>query len=117
QVRYGPVMLTGIYHLPKMGTFRPYVGAGAVYAIILKDHDAAVSHLAVRNNFGVVAQVGVEQQVSKNMALFVDVKELWLSVNAHGTLSGGAPVTARVKLDPTVISAGIRFHLPRRGSE
>jgi NADH:quinone reductase (non-electrogenic) len=110
KVRYGPAILTAEYHIPKLRAFRPYVGAGTGYAIILKEHDAAVSDLKVHNNWGTVLQAGAEHKLSGNMALFVDVKEVWLDVNAHGSLYGAVPVTARVKLDPTIVSVGIRFH-------
>jgi NADH dehydrogenase FAD-containing subunit/outer membrane protein W len=109
KVRYGPAILTAEYHLPKLHAFRPYVGAGTAYAIILKEHDAAVSQLGVRNNWGFVLEGGAEHQLSKNLALFADVKEVWLAVNAHGSLDGVVPVTAHVNLNPTIVSVGIRF--------
>jgi outer membrane protein W len=36
-------------------------------------------------------------------------KQLWLSVNADGLLGGVIPISAKVKLDPTIVSAGIKF--------
>jgi NADH dehydrogenase FAD-containing subunit/outer membrane protein W len=111
KVRYGPAILTAEYHLPKLRSFRPYIGAGTAYAIILKEHDAAVSDLKVHNNWGFVLQAGAEHKLSKNLALFADIKEVWLAVNAHGYVDGVVPITARVKLNPTVVSVGIRFHL------
>jgi outer membrane protein len=110
KVRYGPAILTAEYHLPKLLAFRPYVGAGTAYAIILKDHDAAVSHLGVHNNWGFVLEGGAEHQLTRNLAIFADVKEVWLGVNAHGSLDGVVPVTAHVNLNPTIVSVGIRFH-------
>ena len=110
KVRYGPAILTADYHLPKLLAFRPYVGAGTAYAIILKDHDAAVSQLGVHNNWGIVLEGGAEHQLTRNLALFADVKEVWLAVNAHGSLDGVVPVTAHVNLNPTIVSVGIRFH-------
>ena len=108
-VRYGPLVLTGTYHMPRRRGWRPYVGAGAVYAIILDDHDRAVSDLVVLNNFGFVLQGGVERSIANNLELFFDFKEVWLAVDAHGNLAGGVPVTARVRLDPSVIAIGVKF--------
>ena len=54
-------------------------------------------------------QAGVEYRLNRKWDLFFDVKEAWLSVNAEGFLSGNVPVKARVKLDPTLVSAGIKF--------
>lgn len=111
KVRYGPAILTADYHLPRLRNFRPYIGAGTAYAIILKEQDAAVSQLTVHNNWGSVAEAGVERELGRKLNLFVDVKEIWLAVDAHGALSGIVPVTAHVKLNPTIVSVGMRFHL------
>jgi outer membrane protein len=110
KVRYGPAILTTHYRFPKLGPLRPYAGLGVAYAIILKEHDASVSHLEVHNNWGLVLQAGAEYGLGSRRELFVDFKQLWLAVDAHGLLAGGVPVTANVRLDPTLISAGIRFH-------
>jgi outer membrane protein len=108
-VRYGPLVLTGTYHMPRWRGWRPYVGAGAVYAIILDNHDRAVSDLVVLNNVGFVLQGGVERSIANNLELFFDFKEVWLAVDAHGKLAGAVPVTARVRLDPSVIAIGVKF--------
>jgi outer membrane protein len=108
-VRYGPVFLTGTYHIPRRRGWQPYLGAGAVYAIILDDHDRAVSDLVVLNNFGFALQGGVERSIADNLELFVDFKEAWLAVDAHGKLAGEIPVTARVILDPSVVAIGLKF--------
>ena len=108
-VRYGPVLLTGNYHMRRRRGWRPYAGAGAVYAIILDEHDRAVSDLVVLNNFGFVLQGGVERSIANNVELFLDFKEVWLAVDAHGKLAGGAPVTARVVLDPSIVAIGVKF--------
>src|SRR5882762_2393767 len=36
RVYYGPAILTGTYHFGRLGSFRPYVGTGLAYCIILK---------------------------------------------------------------------------------
>jgi outer membrane protein len=108
-VRYGPVFLTGTWRIPRWRGWRPYVGAGAVYAIILDNQDRTVSDLVVRNNVGLVLQGGVERPIANNLELFVDFKEVWLAVDAHGTLAGGVPVTARVTLNPSVVAFGVKF--------
>jgi outer membrane protein len=110
-VRYGPALLTAGYRLPAFGNVQPYVGGGAAYAIIFRNFDAAVEHLRVHNHFGSVVQVGADFRVNDRLAVFADVKQLWLSVNANGALDGEVPVTARVKLNPTLVSVGIKFRL------
>ena len=82
---------------------------GAVYAIILRDYDRAVSDLIVLNKWGFALQGGVERSIGRNLDLFVDFKEAWLAVDAHGQLSGGIPVTARITLDPSIVGIGVKF--------
>jgi len=110
KVFYGPTILTGVYKLRRWPKFHPYIGTGVAYAIILKNYDAAVSHLVVNNNFGFVLQTGAEYRMSHKMEVFADIKQVWLAVNAHGQLSGGVPVRAHVTLNPTLVSVGIKFH-------
>lgn len=110
RVRYGPVVLTGVYRLPRWGALRPYVGTGAAYAVILKSHDAAVRNLDVHDNWGFVLQAGAEYQLDERWAIFADVKKLWLSVDADGRLENGAPVKARVQLNPLLLSVGAKYH-------
>jgi outer membrane protein len=68
-----------------------------------------VSDLVVLNNVGFVLQGGVERSIANNLELFFDFKEVWLAVDAHGKLAGAVPVTARVRLDPSVIAIGVKF--------
>jgi outer membrane protein len=110
-VNYGPAILTAGYRLPAIGSLQPYVGAGVAYAIIVNNHDAAVSNLVVQNNFGFAIQAGAEYALNEQWQLFVDVKELWLSVKADGLLGGSVPVDAHVRLDPTLISIGVKYRL------
>lgn len=107
-VRYGPVFLTGIYRLPERAGFRPYIGAGLARALILKEHDGSVSNLKVHDNSGPAVQIGVEYRASEKLTIFADYKHLWLDLNATGDL-GPAPIKAKVKLDPDLISAGVKF--------
>ena len=112
KVRYGPAFFTGYYRIPKTGRFRPYVGGGAAYAIIFKEFDGSVKHLDVDNNWGSVLQGGAEYELNSKYTLFIDFKEVWLAVNAQGVLSDGTKVKARVKLNPSLVTAGIKFHFP-----
>jgi outer membrane protein len=113
-VRYGPGIFSGLYRVRRWGAFQPYVGPGFVYAIILKDHDASVSGLHVANNFGAVLQAGAECRLGERGSVFGDFKEIWLAVNAHGLIGGAVPVTAHVPLNPSLISAGVKFHFGRK---
>lgn len=114
-VRYGPGMLTGLYRVRRWHAFQPYLGPGVVYAIFLKDHDASVSDLHVANNFGAVLQAGAEYKLTGRWSVFGDFKEVWLGVNAHGLIGGTVPVTAHVPLNPSLVSAGVKFRFGREG--
>lgn len=112
-VRYGPGMLTGLYRVRRWRAFQPYAGPGVVYAIFLKDHDGSVSDLHVANNFGAVLQAGAEYRLKGRWSVFGDFKEVWLGVNAHGLIGGAVPVTAHVPLNPSLVSAGVKFRFGR----
>jgi outer membrane protein len=111
RVRYGPAIVTLCYHARLWKGFGIYAGPGTGYAIILKEHDAAVSQLDVHNNWGLVLQAGAEHRFSGKGDVYADFKYVWLDVDADGFLAGGVPVTARVKLDPLLVSVGVKFRL------
>lgn len=110
RVTYGPAVAAMQYHLTALGSrFEPYVGAGVGYAIVLKDHDRAIKGLHVANPVGVTLQGGVESMVTRRFAIFADVKHIYFGTSARGTFQG-SPATARVRLDPTIVSAGVSLH-------
>lgn len=104
---YGPAVLTLQYHVKEWGAFQPYVGVGGVYAVILNSRDGAIRNLHVKSGVGFALQAGVDYQLSRNWVVFVDVKKLFVSVNATGILLGSA--TAKVKLDPTIATVGLSY--------
>jgi outer membrane protein len=110
RVKYGPAILTAIYRSHRSGALHPYAGIGVAYAIIFKEHDGSVSQLDVHNDWGFVVQFGAEYRLRKNLEIYLDFKEIWLGVDARGRLADGSLVNARVTLDPTLISFGVKFH-------
>jgi outer membrane protein len=109
RVCFGPAILSGVYRLPEWHGFRPYAGAGAAHLFILKAHDGAVKKLKVHDHNGFVLQAGLEYRLSRQWELFADYKHIFLNVRAEGFLAG-APVRARVTLNPDLVSTGIKFH-------
>ncbi len=109
-VRYGPTAFTLQYHPKVSGRFRPYVGAGASYMIVFSTKDGAFQNLRVSNDLALAFEAGTDVMVGKNWGLFFDVKKAFLRPATRGTF-GGAPVEAKVKLDPWVFSAGVSFRL------
>lgn len=108
KVTYGPATLTATYHFKNFGAFQPYAGLGGAYAIIFDAKDGAVTNLSVKGAPAFVLQAGIDYAIDRHWAAFVDVKQLFLSVDASGNL-GPTPVTAKVKLDPTVVFAGVAY--------
>lgn len=111
RAKYAPAGLTVQYQFQGFGAFKPYVGAGAVYNMVLSEKDGALANLKVRNSWGSVLQVGAEYELSPNKALFVDYKQMRLKTTATGNLTalGGAPAAARIRLDPSVLQIGMSF--------
>lgn len=106
---YGPAILAAHYHFRNLGAIQPYVGAGATYLIVFKKHDEAIKSLMAHNSFSPVTQAGADYMLNKKWGAFVDCRQTWLSVDAHGSLDGMVPVKAHLKLYPTVVSAGVTY--------
>ena len=105
---FDPATSAAIDHLGNSRTLRPDVGVGGAYAIIFDAEDGAVTSLSVKGAPAFVLQAGVDDAIDRNWAAFVDVEHLFLSVDAAGDI-GPTPVTAKVRLDPTVVFTGIAY--------
>lgn len=108
KVTYGPATLTAHYHFKNFGPIQPYLGVGLGYGLIFNSTSGAVQNLSVNGAPAFVLQAGVDYILARNWAVFVDVKKLYLSVDATGTL-GGMPISADVKLDPLVLFTGVTY--------
>ena len=106
---YGPAVLSLDYHITNFGAFRPYLGIGVVDALVLSTQDGAVHHLAIPSAGGWAVEGGFDYYLNRNWSLFADAKYLFLSASATGNALG-APVTAVVRLDPTIVTGGIGYH-------
>jgi outer membrane protein len=99
------------YHFTEFGAFKPYVGAGVNYTFTFSNKEAgAMSAFKVKSAPGVALQAGFDYMLDQHWGLNFDVKKLWLRPDATATLiSGSTPVTAKVKLDPWLIGAGVTY--------
>jgi outer membrane protein len=111
--RYGPSAFGVQYHVPTSGAFRPYLGGGASYTLVFDVKDSAIHKLKVSDGYGVYIEAGAEYRVSPRIAVYADVKKIWVAVNAKGftdTPAGLLPAKARVDLDPLIVNTGLSFH-------
>lgn len=108
RIRYGPTVLSFQYYLPHVGRLEPYIGAGPVFLLIFQNEDNAVRHLNVRDSTGAAVQLGAEYKLSPALSLVVDVKKALLKTTATAMLDG-APISADIRLDPTVIAGGFSY--------
>lgn len=105
---YLPPILAVQYHFTQFGAFQPYIGAGVNYTWMISNSDSALNNFRVRSNVGFALQAGTEYMIDNHWGVYADVKHVWLRTTAAGNL-GGAPVTAKVTLDPTIVSAGVAY--------
>jgi outer membrane protein len=113
KVTGGMVELNAQYHFTNFGAFQPYVGGGPVYFHVFDTKDGALAQFGVRDSWGFNVQIGADWMITKNVGVFFDVKKVFLSTTATGATYFGSPVDSilpvntDVRLDPTIISAGL----------
>ena len=107
ELRGGPAALTMQYHANQAGRFRPYVGAGLAMLYVFDTKDGAVTNVEVDNAFGPVVQAGAAYDFGGAWGVFADFKKSWITTEARGNL-GPSKIRADIRLDPSVVSAGLQ---------
>lgn len=104
-----PPTLTLQYHFTPDSKFSPYLGAGVNYSYFYGE-DAAhgLDNLDVDGGWGYAAQAGFDYWLNDHWGLNLDVKKVWLNVDAK-VYSGTTPVKADVDLDPWIFGAGVSY--------
>jgi len=105
-----PPTLTLQYHFTPQNAFRPYVGAGVSY-VLIPDEDPGKVATAVdyeNGQIGLALQVGFDYFFTKNWCFNVDVKKVWVDVDAtvHAL---GTTVATSVDVDPWLIGVGFGY--------
>lgn len=104
-----PPTVTLQYHFTPDNAFSPYVGAGINYSYFYGEEDGAgFDDLDVEGGFGWALQAGADYWVNENWGVNIDVKKIFLNVDADVNL-GATPVHADVELDPWVVGAGVSY--------
>lgn len=104
-----PPTVTLQYHFTPDNAFSPYLGAGVNYSWFYGEDEATgFDDLEVDGGFGLALQAGFDYWIDNNWGLNLDVKKIFLNVDAKTNL-GATPVRADVDLDPWVIGAGVSY--------
>lgn len=102
-----PPTLTLQYHFTPDSAFSPYLGAGLNYSMFYNEDAAAgFTNLEVEGGVGYALQAGFDYWINDNWGLNLDVKKIWLNVDAK--LNNGA-IRADIDLDPVVVGAGVSY--------
>lgn len=111
KAKYAPAVLAGQWSFLKEGPWTGYVGAGVTRLMVTSTEDGALQNLKIKDKWGAALQAGVEYQLGAQWGLFLDLKKFKLSTEATGNLAalGGAPGTAKLRLDPLVTHAGVTW--------
>lgn len=101
-----PPTLTLQYHFTPEKQFSPYVGAGINYTLPYAEDAKDVNDLEADGSFGYAAQAGFDYWINDNWAFNMDIKKIWVDVDA--SVNSGA-ITGEVELDPIVAGVGIAY--------
>lgn len=104
-----PPTVTLQYHFTPDNAFSPYLGAGINYSMFYGEEEGAgFDDLDVDGGVGFALQVGFDYWINDNWGVNLDVKKIFLDVDADVNL-GTTPVHADVDLDPWLIGAGVSY--------
>lgn len=98
--------LTGIYHPLRGGRVSPYVGGGVALQHVWDTDDRLAQNLRVDDAVGPVIQGGIEIAINQRFGAYFDARKAFLTADASGDL-GPNRVTAKAKLDPFIMQAGL----------
>lgn len=103
-----PPTLTLQYHVTDFGKFKPYVGAGATYAIFYSQDGDAASDLDIENTLGAALQIGFDYMIDDHWGWNVDVKKIFLEPD-FDVVVGGSKLSGKAKLNPWLIGTGVTY--------
>ena len=109
KISYAPAVLSATYDLPKLGKIQPYIGGGINYTIVYNEKDGLLKNVQVSNGVAPVVQIGADMEVAKGWTVGLDVRKIFLDVDATANLgtSTGAPVAVDLQVDPLVVMLSV----------
>ncbi|GAA4515638.1 OmpW/AlkL family protein [Sphingobacterium thermophilum] len=106
-----PPTLTLQYHFRPNKVWKPYVGAGVNYTIFYNpDAGNTVKDISYDNTFGFAMQLGTDINISKNIFLNLDVKNILLKTDVNvdaSNLAAGLHIPAKVDINPFLLGFGV----------
>ena len=105
-IRYGLAAFLIKYHFTEWGRFQPFAGGGLGYFKVFNTSGVGLNNLDVEDSIGPAFQIGFDYMFTRQIGMFASVSHAFM--NTHGTATFvGLPVTADVKLNPTVVQGGL----------
>lgn len=106
-----PPTFTLQYHFRPNKVWKPYVGAGVNYTIFYNPDDGnTVKDISYDNTFGLAMQLGTDINISKNIFLNLDVKNILLKTDINvdaSNLAAGPHIPAKVDINPFLLGFGV----------
>lgn len=101
-----PPTLTLQYHFTPEKEFSPYLGAGINYSLPFnEEHSSSTTALEADGSFGYAVQAGFDYWLNDNWGLNLDVKKIWVDVDAKVNNT----IDAEVEIDPLIVGAGLSY--------
>lgn len=111
ELRIAPLLGAVLYRPWPGHRWQPYLGAGLGYAAVLDAEGRDVAALDATSEWGPLFQAGCDVVLTPHWSAYVDARKLYVATDVHGRVPafGGAPVEARVTLDPLVVNLGVGY--------
>jgi outer membrane protein len=104
-----PPTVTLQYHFTPNSTFSPYLGAGLNHSWFYGEEEGrGFTNLDVEGGVGFALQAGADLWINENLGLNLDVKKLFLDVDASVNL-GATAIRTDIDLDPWIVGAGVSY--------
>lgn len=91
--------------------FKPYLGAGINYTMVMKATDGIVTSATAKSAWGSALEIGFDWSLDRHWSVFADARKVYVKTNGSGMVSslGGMPAQAEVALNPAIVSAGVGY--------
>ena len=103
-LKHLPPTLSAQYHFTDFGPIKPYVGAGLNYTVF-SSVNLPTGLSIKKDSVGLSLQAGVDYAIDKKWSVNFDVKKVQLRTD----LSNTAGTLGTIKVDPTLIGAGVGY--------